>query len=237
MNMARRKQSKSRINYNANTDLTSNPRYTWDVWHTKSTLLPIKDLESFRRSLAKVANNRLRELEKNNMDYYAYDVAADYLRLQGKKGKVRFSEAKRDMTQVDQMAVRREIQILQNFLSMPSSTVAGQKRIEAKRIETFGNWKPKGAKGKKIKGIDLSKQASTKIFYEFLNSKAFENLRKFYSSEQIFRAYKDGNVGGSKSQKKIQDAMQDYVKNERKPSVKGLYEAVGASVIPNSANK
>lgn len=232
--MARRKQSKSRINYNANTDYTTNPRYTWDVWHTKSTLLPIKDLESFRRSLAKVANNRLRELEKNNMAYYAYDVAADYLRAQGKKGKVRFQEKEKPM---DQLATRREIQILQNFLSMPSSTVAGQKRIEAKRIETFGNWKPKGAKGKKMKGIDLSKQASTKIFYEFLNSKAFENLRKFYSSEQIFRAYKDGNVGGSKSQKKIQDAMLDYVKNERKPSVKGLYEAVGASVIPNSANK
>ena len=234
MNMAKRKQSKSRINYNANTDYTTNPRYTWDVWHTKSTLLPIKDLESFRRSLAKVANNRLRELEKNNMDYYAYDVVADYLRSQGKKGKIRFQETTKPM---DQLATRREIQLLQNFLSMPSSTVAGQKRIEAKRIETFGNWKPKGAKGKNIKGIDLSKQAQTKIFYEFLNSKAFENLRKFYSSEQIFRAYKDGNVGGSKSQKKIQDAMMDYVKNERKPSVKGLYEAVGASVIPNSANK
>ena len=232
--MARKKQSKSRINYNANTDYTTNPRYTWDVWHTKSTLLPIKDLESFRRSLAKVANNRLRELEKNNMDYYAYDVVADYLRSQGKKGKIRFQETAKPM---DQLATRREIQLLQNFLSMPSSTVAGQKRIEAKRIETFGNWKPKGAKGKNIKGIDLSKQAQTKIFYEFLNSKAFENLRKFYSSEQIFRAYKDGNIGGSKSQKKIQDAMMDYVKNERKPSVKGLYEAVGASVIPNSANK
>lgn len=232
--MAKRKQSKSRINYNSNTAYTTNPRYTWDVWHTKSTFLPIKDLESFRRSLAKVANNRLRELEKNNMDYYAYDVAADYLRSQGKKGKVRFQEGKKPM---DQLATRREIQLLQNFLSMPSSTVAGQKRIEAKRIETFGNWKPKGAKGKNIKGIDLSKQAQTKIFYEFLNSKAFENLRKFYSSEQIFRAYKDGNIGGSKSQKKIQDAMMNYVKNERKPSVKGLYEAVGASVIPNSANK
>lgn len=234
MNMAKRKQSKSRINYNSNTEYTTNPRYTWDVWHTKSTLLPIKDLESFRCSLAKVANNRLRALENNNMAYYAYDVAADYLRSQGKKGKVRFQEGKKPM---DQLATRREIQLLQNFLSMPSSTVAGQKRIEAKRIETFGNWKPKGAKGKNIKGIDLSKQAQTKIFYEFLNSKAFENLRKFYSSEQIFRAYKDGNVGGSKSQKKIQDAMMDYVKNERKPSVKGLYEAVGASVIPNSANK
>ena len=235
--MARKKQSKSRINYNANTDYTTNPRYTWDVWHTKSTLLPIKDLESFRRSLAKVANNRLRELENNNMAYYAYDVAADYLRTQGKKGKLRFSEAKRNMKDVDTFAVRREIQLLQNFLSMPSSTVAGQKRIEAKRIETFGNWKPKDKKNSKMKGIDLSKQAQTKIFYEFLNSKAFENLRKFYSSEQIFRAYKDGNVGGSKSQKKIRDAMVDYVKNERKPSVKGLYEAVGASVIPNSSNK
>ena len=169
------------------------------------------------------------------MAYYAYDIAADYLRLQGKKGKVRFSEAKRDMTQVDNMAVRREIQILQNFLSMPSSTVAGQKRIEAKRIETFGNWKPKGARAN-FKGLDMSKQASTKQFYRFLNSQTFKNLRKVFSSEQIFRAYKEGSVDGSRNQRKIQKAMQDYIESSEVKSIKGLFEKVNANPIPNSSN-
>ena len=226
-----RKPRKGKINYNANPG--NNPRYQVDVYRTASTLLP--DLKTFRKSLAKVANNRMRELEAENLDFYAYDMAADYLRTQGKKGKLRFSESLDAKGVAD---IRREITVLQGFLSSPSSTVAGQRKIEQKRIETFGNWKPAHQKkNANYKGVDLSQQAQTKTFYAFLNSNAFKDLRKFYSSEQIFRAYKNGNVDGSKAQKKIQQAMTEYVKTTRKPSVQGLYESVGAKAIPNSANR
>lgn len=226
-----KKPRKGKINYNANPG--NNPRYQVDVYRTASTLLP--DLKAMRKSLAKVANNRMRELEAENLDFYAYDMAADYLRTQGKKGKLRFSESLEAKGVAD---IRREITVLQGFLSSPSSTVAGQRKIEQKRIETFGNWKPAHQKkNANYKGVDLSQQAQTKTFYAFLNSNAFKDLRKFYSSEQIFRAYKNGNVDGSKAQKRIQQAMTEYVKTTRKPSVQGLYESVGAKAIPNSANR
>lgn len=226
--MSKRKRER-KIVYNANPG--TNKRLQIDVYRTSPSLL--EDLNEMRRSLAKQANNHLRALENAGLDFYAYDVAADYLRLQGKKGKLRFSESLNPKG-VD---LRHEITVLQGFLSMPSSTVAGMKRIEEKRIETFGNWKPKAQKNnKKYKGIDLSKQAQTKIFFKFLNSEGFKNLRKFYSSEQIFKAYKEGNMQ-IKNQKKLQQSMTDYIENTQKKTIKGLYESVGAKPIPNSANK
>lgn len=224
------KGKKKKIIYNANPG--TNKRLQIDVYRTSPVL--IENLDSMRRSLAKQANNRMRALEKAGLDFYAYDIAADYLRLQGKKkDHPRFSE------QLNPKGVdlRREITVLQGFLSMPTSTVAGMKKVEAKRVQTFGDWKPKAQKNnKRYKGIDLSAQAQTKVFYKFLNSEAFKNLRKFYSSEQIFRAYKEGNAN-IKNQKKLQQAMTDYVKTTQKKSIKGLYQSVGAKVIPNSENR
>lgn len=223
------KGKKRKIVYNANPG--TNKRLQIDVYRTSPVL--IEDLNAMRRSLAKQANNRMRALENAGFDFYAYDIAADYLRLQGKnKDHPRFSE------QLNPKGVdlRREITVLQGFLSMPSSTVAGMKKIEEKRIKTFGNWKPKDKKNnKRYKGIDLSAQAQTKQFFKFLNSEAFKNLRKFYSSEQIFKAYKEGNQT-IKNQKILQKAMTDYVKNTQKKSIKGLYQSVGARVIPKSEN-
>lgn len=223
------KGKKRKIVYNANPG--TNKRLQIDVYRTSPVL--IEDLNAMRRSLAKQANNRMRALENAGFDFYAYDIAADYLRLQGKnKDHPRFSE------QLNPKGVdlRREITVLQGFLSMPSSTVAGMKKIEEKRIKTFGNWKPKYKKNnKRYKGIDLSAQAQTKQFFKFLNSEAFKNLCKFYSSEQIFKAYKEGNKT-IKNQKILQKAMIDYVKNTQKKSIKGLYQSVGAKVIPNSEN-
>ena len=209
--------------------------YTIDVYHTQKNLLP--DLVQMRAQLAKNTNQRMRELEKAHLDFYAYDIAAEYLKNHRPQGnKLRFSESTNYLSgKGDTAALKREITILQNFLTSESSTVAGQKRIEAKRIATFADWKPKGYKGN-FKGIDLSHEAKTKQFYRFLNSETFKRLRKSFSSEQIFQAYKNGSVEGSKNQRKIQKAMKDYVESSEKKSVKGLYEAVNASVIPNSAN-
>lgn len=230
----RKRHETHKINYNAN--LSKNERYRIDLYRTASTLLP--NLQSFRKSLAKVANNRLRELEAAGLDFYAYDIAADYLRTrlpEGKK-KLRFSESLKPTG--SEKDIKHEITVLQGFLSMPTSTVSGMRKVEKKRIATFSNWKPADKKNNEnYKGINMGKVAQTKVFYKFLNSKAFENLRKFYSSEQIFKAYIDGNISGTKSQKKIQQAMTDYVNSTQRKSITGLYESVGATPIPNSANK
>ena len=214
--------------------------YLLDVYHTQKNLLP--DLNKMRARLAKNANKRLRELEDAGLDFYAYDIVADYLRThRPETDKVRFSENPKYLevtanNKDNLAALKTEITKLQAFLTSESSTVQGQKRIEARRIETFGNWKPKGSRAN-YKGIDLGKQAQTKQFYRFLNSETFKKLRQTFSSEQIFTAYKNGSRDGSKAQRKIQKAMKDYAQSSEKKSVKGLYESVGATPIPNSANK
>lgn len=219
----------------ARTKKSLNELYTLDVYHTKKVLLP--DLAEMRAQLAKNTNQRLRELEAAGLDFYAYDKVADYLRThRPEANKVRFSQSKNYLSGKESEAtLKAEISVLQAFLTSESSTVSGQKRIEARRIATFGNWKPKGARGS-FKGIDLSREASTKQFYRFLNSQTFKNLRKVFSSEQIFRAYKEGSVDGSRNQRKIQKAMQDYIESSEVKSIKGLFEKVNANPIPNSSN-
>lgn len=219
----------------ARTKKSLNELYTLDVYHTKKVLLP--DLAEMRAQLAKNTNQRLRELEAAGLDFYAYDKVADYLRThRPEANKVRFSQSKNYLSgKESEAALKAEISVLQAFLTSESSTVSGQKRIEARRIATFGNWKPKGARGS-FKGIDLSREASTKQFYRFLNSQTFKNLRKVFSSEQIFRAYKEGSVDGSRNQRKIQKAMQDYIESSEVKSIKGLFEKVNANPIPNSGN-
>lgn len=212
-----------------------NELYTLDVYHTKKVLLP--DLAEMRARLAKNANQRLRELEDADLDFYAYDIVADYLRTHRPEAdKVRFSQSKNYLSgEESESALKAEISKLQAFLTSESSTVAGQKRIEARRIETFGNWKPKDVQSN-YKGLDMSKQAQTKQFYRFLNSQTFKNLRKVFSSEQIFRAYKEGSVDGSRNQRKIQKAMKDYIESSEVKSIKGLFEKVNANPIPDSSN-
>ncbi len=212
-----------------------NELYTLDVYHTKKVLLP--DLPEMRARLAKNANQRLRELEDAGLDFYAYDIVADYLRTHRPEAdKVRFSQSKNYLSgKESEAALKAEISKLQAFLTSESSTVAGQKRIEARRIETFGNWKPKDVQAN-YKGLDMSKQAQTKQFYRFLNSQTFKNLRKVFSSEQIFRAYKEGSVDGSRNQRKIQKAMKDYIESSEVKSIKGLFEKVNANPIPDSSN-
>ena len=212
-----------------------NELYTLDVYHTKKVLLP--DLAEMRARLAKNANQRLRELEDAGLDFYAYDIVADYLRTHRPEAdKVRFSQSKNYLSgKESEAALKAEISKLQAFLTSESSTVSGQKRIEARRIETFGNWKPKDVQAN-YKGLDMSKQAQTKQFYRFLNSQTFKNLRKVFSSEQIFRAYKEGSVDGSRNQRKIQKAMKDYIESSEVKSIKGLFEKVNANPIPDSSN-
>lgn len=227
-------QKRNKVNENRTQKI--NELIQIDVYHTRKVFLP--DLVEMRARLAKVANYSLKQLEEAGLDYYAYDKAAEYLRVHRPNSEnVRFSQSTKYLSgKGNEAALKAEISVLQDFLAAESSTVAGMKQIEARRIATFGNWKPKGARGN-FKGIDLSHEAQTKQFYRFLNSETFKKLRQTFSSEQIFTAYKNGSVDGSKNQRKIQKAMKDYAETSEKKSIKGLYESVGATPIPFSQNR
>lgn len=137
------------------------------------------DVYKVRKQLAKVANQRMLRLERTqskvtgeSYTFGAYTIAQDFLIEQDRH---RFSESIAKDRSLN--AVLKEISVLQKFLTSASSSVGGMHKIEKARIETFES-----------KGI---KFASTKEFYDFLNSASFEYLATHgYDSEQIIEVAK-----------------------------------------------
>lgn len=185
-------------------------------------------LQEIRRKLAKRANNSLRDLARNSSPitgevYNSYGAAVDALDYLKARNRRYFSES---LTLIKNRTVlKAEIQRLQYFLTRPSHTVKGQREIEQKRIETFEK-----------KGIHF---ASTKEFYQFLNSGTFQSLRKLqYSSEQLIEDYERAREQGMTNDQvmeKLSNALDAFRKGE-KVTQKNLWTHLDISPFDNSAN-
>lgn len=192
-----------------------------NVWQSSYT---IDELQQIRRKLAKTANQRIVRLERAESlvtgdtlaNFGAIENVNDYLKKQGKEGKLRFSE--RQHVAMSSRELKREISELQNFLHAKSSTVAGSHRIEKLRIETFNK-----------KGITF---ASNKEFYDFLNSDVYQKAIAGFDSHTIVDVYdkarKITNKDGEEvyNDDKVRDIIMDYL-GEKDVTVKGLYEKFG----------
>lgn len=185
-------------------------------------------LQEIRRKLAKRANNSLRDLARNSSPitgevYNSYGAAVDALDYLKARNRRYFSES---LTLTENRTVLKvEIQRLQYFLTRPSHTVKGQREIEQKRIETFEK-----------KGIHF---ASSKEFYQFLNSGTFQSLRKLqYSSEQLLEEYERAREQGMTNDQvmeKLSNALDAFRKGE-KVTQKNLWKHLDISPFDNSAN-
>lgn len=185
-------------------------------------------LQEIRHKLAKRANNSLRDLAKNSSPitgevYNSYGAAVDALDYLKARNRRYFSES---LTLTENRTVlKAEIQRLQYFLTRPSHTVKGQREIEQKRIETFEK-----------KGIHF---ASSKEFYQFLNSGAFQSLRKLqYSSEQLIEDYeraREQSMTNDQVMEKLSKALDAFRKGE-KVTQKNLWKHLDISPFDNSAN-
>lgn len=185
-------------------------------------------LQEIRRKLAKRANNSLRELSRNSSPitgevYNSYGAAVDALDYLKARNRRYFSESL-TLTK-NRTVLKAEIQRLQYFLTRPSHTVKGQREIEQKRIETFEK-----------KGIHF---ASSKEFYQFLNSGTFQSLRKLqYSSEQLIEDYERAREQGmtnDQAMEKLSNALDAFRKGE-KVTRKNLWKHLDISPFDNSAN-
>lgn len=185
-------------------------------------------LQEIRRKLAKRANNSLRDLARNSSPitgevYNSYGAAVDALDYLKARNRRYFSES---LTLTENRTVlKAEIQRLQYFLTRPSHTVKGQREIEQKRIATFEK-----------KGIHF---ASSKEFYQFLSSEAFQSLRKLqYSSEQLIEDYERAREQGMTNDQvmeKLSNALDAFRKGE-KVTQKNLWKHLDISPFDNSAN-
>lgn len=183
----------------------------------------VGELQEIRRVLAKQANQRILRLERaksliTGERYNTFGAVIDVYDYLENKGRRRFSESKAAIKQSNEL--RREITVLQGFLGRKSSTVKGIREIENKRVRAFSN-----------KGI---KFASTREFYEFLNSQTFLGLvSSGYTSEQIVETYDMAREKEDdyKVIEKMAKALEEYRKGEKKVTIKNLERALGVKLL------
>ena len=190
----------------------------------------IEDLRKIRRQLSKVMNQRMVRLEQakspvtgESYTFGSYDKMQDYLTAQG-KAPIKGTDIRRFSETLDPGMSRRqlqkEIRALQGFEEQVSSRVAGMKQIERQRIKTMTE-----------QGLDPS-TARSKDFYDFLNSKTYEELLKSFTSEDIIEEYDRKAKKEKTSGEEIAESFRNYLENETgRISLKSLRKSLGTTTI------
>ena len=160
-----------------------------------------KELKAGIQSLAKVANQRLRQLEKSNkaasspaykyIERLAFDASktkgtgADKYSFIGetKWGEIKFNTA---TTKMSQSQLRQEFSFLQRFLNAKTSTVRGVKKNIEKGYEKFKEQYEKATGSTLGEGtIELWGDALFKHFSEIYGSDEAENLMQQIDSSDL----------------------------------------------------
>ena len=195
-------------------------------------------VEELRRKLAKRANQRLVRLERADLGtgetladlstaQYAYEQIAQ-IRKQaaGTGSKVKTSSQRFRETKVkDAMSARQELYVLQSFLGQRMSRVAPAKKAINKTARYFLE-----------RGVSVG---SYKSFYNFLNSRMFDELKKQgISSDDLIEYYTKAHESG-KTFKEIDKIISAYIKENAGGEVstvtaKGLAQSLGVPVIRRS---
>lgn len=190
----------------------------------------VDDLRKIRRQLAKVMNQRMVRLEQakspvtgEGYTFGSYDKMQDYLTAQG-KAPIKGTDIRRFTEVLDPGMSRRqlqkEIRALQGFEEQVSSRVAGMKQIERQRIKTMTE-----------AGLDPN-TARSKDFYDFLNSKTYEELLKSFTSEDIIEEYDRKARKEKTSGEEIAESFRNYLENETgRISLKSLRKSLGTTTI------
>lgn len=149
------------------------------------------------QDMAKLANRRMRDLEKNGYQGGAYKVAVHDL-----GGKNRFYTGD-DFKSEKQLDL--QLRQLDWFLHKESSTVGGFKAIDRRRIETL-----------RRNGVNIPK-GSEKLFIQFLKDEQFKELCKSLDSEQVLDDFADALnyiIQDFTTMDEIQRRYEDYLNDE-----------------------
>lgn len=127
----------------------------------------------YAQKLARRANARLKTLENNNINYYAYEHAEYYNKAMGRENNRYYTGKKYK----DKETLNRQISEMERFLDMETSTPKGIEKLNAKRIKTF-----------KEKGFDIQEN-DIPVFVDFLSSNQLSNLSKYGDSSTIIEDF------------------------------------------------
>ena len=178
-----------------------------------------------RKQLAKVANSRIRRLERTKSDITGsrmidapwFNITLSYL---DSMGKTRFSESMqtREMREWSEFKIKREIVVLEEFLSMDSTTVSGYREIEERRVNNFID-----------KGVpeDIARSAE---FFDFLNSETFRTIaEESVASEDIIDILDRASDRGMT----LEQIIAQFEKHSRntESGAKALYQRFGLNIL------
>lgn len=172
----------------------------------------LDELASIRSRYARIANQRLRALEKAGRDYWAYDTATLY--TQRAYGTNRFKTGK---WKGNKEGLVHELEELQDFLTAESSTVSGSRRIEDRIVNTFS----------REHNIQIQNRRE---FFNFLSSATYKAIaNNGISSGMIIDFYvRSREIGKTISD--IEQALSDFRTNKVE-GIRELYDRSGISVF------
>ena len=177
----------------------------------------------YAQKLARRANARLKTLENNNINYYAHEHAEYYNKAMGRENNRYYTGKKYK----DKETLNRQINEMERFLDMETSTPKGIEKLNVKRIKTF-----------KEKGFDIQEN-DIPVFVDSLSSNQLSNLSKYGDSSTSIEDF----ITALHERSTVTDIQKDF--NEYKQSVKSSdyfngifknYENRGAVIHGNNNN-
>lgn len=153
-----------------------------------------------RQQLARKANRRLRQLESDGYDRWAYSRALEYIEQTLGKGRKRFSES--EGKRVNRTRAASDIRNIEAFLNSESSTVKGQEEIINRREWTLM---------KRYTGIDMTTEEGRNDFYDFVDSLDFTSLDSVFKgmSDPIVQLYSDA-YDNKKAMQTLKRSIKDF---------------------------
>lgn len=167
----------------------------------------LEELDRMRRKLAKRANARLLSLERAGRDYWAYDIAQQYLNARNRR---RFSE--RAFKGSERNAVR-ELEEIISFLNSASSTITGSKAIENKIKSSFAE-----------KGVNVSELGS-RDFFDFLDWYNSDKRGRSKIQSAIAIDFYNKAIQQGKIKEDVQTAIEQF--KQGRASLRDMYRANG----------
>lgn len=177
----------------------------------------LEELDRMRRKLAKRANARLLSLERAGRDYWAYDIAQQYLNARNRR---RFSE--RGFKGSERNAVR-ELEEIISFLNSASSTITGSKAIENKIKSNFAE-----------KGVNVSELGS-RDFFDFLDWYTSDKRGRSKIQSAIAIDFYNKAIQQGKTKEDVQAAIEQF--KQGRASLRDMYSANGIRYNAADINK
>lgn len=147
---------------------------------TKVQSMSRYEQEALARTLAKQANDQIKQLKKAGIEHYAIEQADYYNKASGMKTN-RFTVNVKKMNEED-LKTHLENEIY--FLNSKTSTPEGYNELTVDRINKFRD-----------KGINIP-WGKENDFFQFLSSQQFKSLAGYGDSDQLAQTYADARNAG-----------------------------------------